>query len=89
MTMYEAIKYTNRIYKIEVTRKTNSTAFMSGSNGHEIKRRIKSDTCPLFDTFEQAKQWLYDEQEKQVIHLRMQLERAKGLLGNIKGMIEK
>ncbi|MCK7461145.1 MAG: hypothetical protein MZU84_03310 [Sphingobacterium sp.] len=74
----------DRIKKIAVIRETDKTVTLQGG-GRFAK---VSDTMSFHDTFDEAKAFLIAEHEAKVARLRIQLEQAKGKLGQIRGMRE-
>jgi multidrug efflux pump subunit AcrA (membrane-fusion protein) len=70
-----------KITQVEVERETDISVWI---NGHRNAKR--SEWNNYYDTWEEAKAALQAKAQSQVDSLRLQLERAKGALGNIKGM---
>lgn|SRR5574340_683707 len=73
----------------EVIRETNSSVVYSAAYfGEPVERREakKSDSHLWTDTWEEGHAALMAKAEAEVASLRLQLEQAKGRLGNIKGM---
>lgn len=88
------IKYRTKFGKIEthdVLRETDKMVVLApnssaNSLAREAKEAKRSEWLNWHDTWDDAHAFLMREAEKDVESLRMQLERAKGHLGNIKGM---
>lgn len=69
------------ISPVEIEKETESSVWINGC------RRAKISTYEnYFDSWDDAKQFLMDHAQKRVDSLRLQLERANGELGNIKGL---
>lgn len=86
------IKYRTRwdnIEAVEVLRETDKMVFVHGRGGRKEEREAKrSDYQNWFDSWGEAKAFLVANAEKDVEDARMQLERAKGKLGQLLGMRE-
>lgn len=84
------IKYRTRFDKIEeleVERETDNQVVIPAKNGCRSRRERKSsDWSNWHDTWSAAHAFLIAKAEREVETLRMQLEQAKGKLGQIKGM---
>jgi len=80
--------YTPEIVTVEVIRETQQCVWVMPDWGTKVARREakNSEWADYFDTFEQAKSFLVDHWEEKVKQIRMDLERKKSILGNIKGM---
>lgn len=78
--------YWGKITPIEVIRETEKTVVLPGHRGREIREAKRSEWQNWHDTWEDARQFLLNKAQSRVDSLRAQLERAKGELGNIKGM---
>ena len=79
------IKYRTRFEKIEeieIERETDKQlVFKNGRKEYKF-----SSWSNYHDTWDDAHKFLIEIEEKRVDSLRLQLERAKGKLGQIKGM---
>lgn len=73
-----------KIEKVEVAGETDH--FVKLLNGRKEAKR--SEWFNYFDSFDAAKNYLLGEATKRVENLRLQLERANGELGQIKGIKE-
>lgn len=85
------IKYRTRFDKIEaieVLRETEHQVVLPPSNprGRECRESKRTDWSNWHDTWEDARAFLMGNAQREVDRARMALERAKGRLGNIKGM---
>jgi hypothetical protein len=84
------IKYRTRFNKIEaleVERETAQQVVLSSKNGQRGSRENKvSDWSNWHDSWDAAHAFLIANSEKNVASARVKLERAKGELGQIKGM---
>lgn len=84
------IKYRTRFDKIEaleVERETDKQVVLPARDGCRSCRENKvSDWSRWHDTWEAAHAFLIAEATREVESLRMRLEKAKGKLGQIKGM---
>lgn len=83
------IKYRTRFEKIEaleVLRETAHQVVLPPTRGRETRESKRSDWSNWHDTWEEAHAFLVDKAQREVDAIRGQLERAKGKLGNIKGM---
>ena len=87
------IKYRTRFDKIEaleVERETDKQVVLPASGGFRGRRENKvSDWSNWHDTWEDAHAFLVANAEREVESIRINLERAKGKLGQIKGMTKK
>ena len=70
-----------KITPVEIEKETEVSVWV---NGHRNAKRSEWDN--YYDTWQEAKDALQNRAQQQVDSLRLQLERAKGALGNIKGM---
>jgi len=73
-----------KIELVEIERETTACVFRHGDRRYAKN----SDNEKYCDTWAEAKQYLLEKAEKQLISARRQLETAQGQLGNIKGMKE-
>jgi len=75
--MYEASPaFGGEITKLEFLRKTKSGEFVVYKTAlGESRRAVKSDWCPLFDTFDEAKRWLINRIENEINNIRDRLEK--------------
>lgn len=84
------IKYRTRfdiIEAIEVVRETKKKIVLpANSCGKEISENKVSNWTNWHETWEEAHAFLVSKAEREVESLRLQLEQAKGILGQIKGM---
>jgi len=72
-----------RILKIECERETDKCIWI-GKNRH-----LKiTESERYFDTWQEAHEYILEMAKDKVNHVKVQLDKAKGLLGNIKGMKE-
>jgi hypothetical protein len=55
--------------------------------GNRLERKMTTDAA-FFNTFMEAKAWLWDIYEQRAERARRNLEIANGYLGNVKGMKE-
>jgi hypothetical protein len=55
--------------------------------GKRLERKMTKDTA-FFNTFQEAKSWLWDTYEQRAERARRSLEIANGYIGNVKGMKE-
>jgi len=74
---------TPRVYTVLITRETEKSVWIK-----DRKRAKKSTTDEYFASFEEAKAALLAVQYAHIDDIRNQLERAKGVLGSIKGLKE-
>lgn len=84
------IKYRTRrdkIEAVEVIRVTDANVFLQ-TNGKERREAKRSSYQNWFDTWEEAKSFLVMHAEISVEEAHMILERAKGKLGQLRGMRE-
>lgn len=87
MKKYKAGHYCReKIEEVEVIRETAACVYVHGWAGRESRFAKRSDFGNYFDTWEEAHQYLIDKAQKEVDGYRINLERAKGDLGNIKGL---
>lgn len=75
-----------RIEKKEVERETEKSVFWTTKNGFKERASKTSKYYMWFDTWEEAHKTLLHLVQGRVSSLRLQLEKAKGTLGNVKGM---
>jgi hypothetical protein len=73
--------WSTNISEVDVERESGSSVWIAGR-----RHAKRSEWENYFDTWEQAHQFLLDLAQEEVDSCRLQLERAKGYLGNIKGM---
>jgi predicted nucleic acid-binding Zn-ribbon protein len=71
----------DKIEALEIEKETAKTVTIKGRRENK-----KSDWQNWHNTFEDAKQFLIDNAQKEIDGLRYRLEKAKGKLGNAKGM---
>ena len=76
MIKYKAVSYLWKIEPIEIMKETEKTIFLIGG----LKERKVSEWGSWHDTWEDARQFLLKEAEKNAESLRLQLERANGKL---------
>jgi hypothetical protein len=76
------------INALEILRETEKQVVLAPKHtkGKESRENKKSDWQCWFDTWEQAHDFLVSEAQKKVDSLRLELKKANGCLGNIKGM---
>lgn len=84
MKKFRCFSAGGEIEAIEILGQTDF--FVKLPNGRKDAKR--SSGYNYFDTFQEAKVFLIDVAEKKVRSLRLQLERANGELGQIKGIKE-
>jgi len=72
-----------RILKIEFERETDKCVWIGNNRHLKITENER-----YFDTWEEAHEYILDLAKDKVNNVKVQLDRAKGLLGNIKGMKE-
>ena len=75
----------NEIKAIEVLRETDKQVVILVGKTERRENKV-SDWSSWHDTWEDAHAFLIAEAENKVDSLRLQLEQAKGTLGQIKGM---
>ena len=84
------IKYRTRfdnIEAIEVVRETKKQVVLPANSwGKETSENKVSNWTNWHETWEEAHAFLVSKAEREVESLRLQLEQAKGRLGQIKGM---
>ena len=78
---YKTTKWDVEIQPVEIERETIASVWIKGSRSSK-----HSEYARFWDTWEEAHTHLLNKAKRQVESLRLQLERAKGELGNIKGM---
>ena len=79
----------DKIEAVEVLRETEKTVFLPGRGRRNEEREAKrSDYQNWFDSWDDAKAFLVAGAERKVETARMNLERAKGKLGQLRGMRE-
>ena len=76
----------NLIQEVEIVRETEKQVVIRSHNGSERREAKRSDYQNYFDDWQSAKDFLLNNAEKKVDGIKMQLERARGELGNIKGL---
>lgn len=92
ITKYKAIDNDASIEAVQVERETaaavwiKSWTFKGAGTGPERRHNKRSTYENYFDTWDEAKAFLLDAAEQQVVNARGRLERATGHLGNVKGM---
>ncbi len=84
MIKYRCFTRGNNVEKVEIVSQTEH--FVKLSNGRKDAKR--SSGYNYFDSFNEAKEFLIESAENKVRSLRLQLERANGELGQIKGIKE-
>ena len=78
--------FTPKIEKREVERETEKSVFWTTKSGFK-ERSLKNTTYyRWFDTWEEGHKLILHLAQERVNSLRLQLDTAKGTLGNIKGM---
>ena len=82
MIKYRTATNGTKIEPFEVIKETEKTVFL----GYGCRESKSSEHHAWHDTWEGARQFLLKEAEEKVASLRLQLERADGKVGNIKGM---
>lgn len=79
--------YGAKVEAVKILRETPKTVVFSGIiTGDEIREAKRSNYINWHDSWEDAHSFLMEEAQWKIDGLRLQLERAKGELGNIKGM---
>jgi hypothetical protein len=89
MKMYRVGVYSYVIEEKEVSKETAATVTWIdrwGGRAIERKDRKVTSTCRWFDTWSEARTWLVEKAERDVVFARRELELAKSKLGNLKGM---
>lgn len=81
MLKYRTYVSSHKIDAVEVERETDISVWV----GNRRRAKLTSYDC-YFDTWEEAHEFLVDNAERDVECIRLNLERAKGKLGQIKGM---
>lgn len=77
--------YEKRLKKVEVLKRTEKTVtFLEPRNPTGAGTKVVNPD--IFDTFEQAKDFLVANQEDRLKSLRLQLDRENGKLGQLKGL---
>ena len=76
----------NLIQEVEIVRETEKQVVIASRNGSERREAKRSDYQNYFDEWQAAKDFLLEKAEKRVEGIKVQLERAKCELGNIKGL---
>jgi hypothetical protein len=84
MIKYRCFARGCNIEKVDVVSQTER--FVKLSNGRKDAKR--SSGYNYFDSFDEAKEFLIEIAENKVRSLRLQLDRANGELGQIKGIKE-
>ena len=75
------------IEAIEILRETEKTVcFQFLGSGKEVRESKRSNFQNWHDTFEEAKEFLVYQAEYEVEKAMINLERAKGKLGQLRGM---
>lgn len=69
------------IHAVEVEKATESSVWIKGRRKSRFGGYVS-----FFPTFEEAKAFLQEKADRNVASLRVQLERANGHAGNIRGM---
>ena len=89
-TMYKTVGKTIESVRVVAETEKFVTVVKAAFFGDETytRREAKSSLfgCAFFDTWEEAKAHLISDQEQEVKNLRLQLERANGRLGQLRGM---
>ena len=76
----------DKIEAIDVIRETEKFVFINGWGGKERREAKRADWVNWHDSWEAAHAFIVAKEEKEIESLRSRLERAKGKLGQIKGM---
>jgi hypothetical protein len=77
----------DRIEKVAVIRETKAFVYLPGRKGGTERRDGKrTEWTQYHDTWADAHAYLVETAEAKVVDARRRLEKAKGELGNIKGM---
>jgi hypothetical protein len=93
ITKYKASAHHTRIEPVQVEKETTAAiwfkdwTFAGGPGSGELRRHLKRTSYEnYFDTWDEAKAFLFAEAEAAVFNARRQLERANAHLGNVKGL---
>lgn len=86
MTKWLVESWDDKPQKVEVVKQTEKTVTIrvKSWNGSTRDRRLVNPD--IFDTFDQAKVFMVQNQEERLKSLRLNLERENGRLGNLKGI---
>lgn len=87
MIKYKTTNSYVEIHSVEVSKETALSVWVKNKHG-ETRQQKSSSWCVFHDTWQQAKDYLVARETQRVEGLRLQLERAKGALGNAKGLRE-
>ena len=71
---------------VDVIRETEKFVYLRGWNGREQRQQKRAVGLNWHDSWEAAHAFIVAKEEKEIESLRSRLERAKGKLGQIKGM---
>ena len=83
MKKYRTSTLGKLIEAVEVERETEASVWVNGQRNGK-----RTEYHSYFNTFKEAKQYLLDIAERSVNSARLNLERAKGHYGNVKGLKE-
>lgn len=89
MKKFRVNVYSLRIEEKEVSKETASTVtWIDRWKDQAVERKERKVTSDRrwFDTWADAKAWLVEKAERDVVSARQYLERANSKLGNVKGM---
>lgn len=86
-TWFKTTRHGREIEPVEVIKSTEATVTLAATRwyGERRARRISTYEC-FYPTWEAAHAALMDDAEKSVTYARLELDRAQGRLGNIKGL---
>jgi hypothetical protein len=87
MIKYKTKKYDVEIAPVEISKETECFVWVKG-NQKDFREAKNSAWSAFHDTWQAAKDYLVARESQKVDALRLQLERAKGELGNAKGLRE-
>ena len=86
MKKYKVTKWGGaKIEEVEVIRETEKCVFFNGYRGEHRAMKV-TGYDNWFDTWGEAHAYLMEKAERLARQARVELDRANGLLGNVKGM---
>lgn len=83
MIKYMVDSWRDKPRKVEVLKQTDKTVTIFDPEWGLERKYVNPD---IFDSFEQAKAFLIEKQERKLQSMRLDLDRENGRLGNLKGM---